>query len=159
VRTHPEFKLVVDAQGRVQSSTANLAVLVLKEAVTVELQHVELPDSEVQLNEPVTAVSYGYDEIIGGKFGERRFIKVQVTKDLGPGGRMLFGPSGSKAYKGESGGAVLREGEQSPVLMGILSRSLGEEPSFTSIYAYRAWLRDELQQAARTAPVRPDRIP
>jgi hypothetical protein len=159
VRPHPEFKLVLDSQGRVTSSVANLAVILLQEPVASEFPSAPLADTEVQLNELVMTVSYGHDEVIGGRYGERRFSKARVTQIPGSGGRALFDQPGQHAYKGESGGAVLREGEQKPALLGILSRSLGEEPSFTSAYPYRGWLNDEIQNAIRESAVRPQHAP
>jgi hypothetical protein len=148
VRPHPEFRLLLDDQGRVISSVANLAVILLEEPVVSEFPHALLADAEVQLNELITTVGYGYDEVMGGRYGERRASKAKIIKLPGPDGRVLFDQPGQHAYKGESGGAVLREGEQKPALVGIVSRSLGEEPSFTSVFLYRTWVRDEIQNAS-----------
>jgi hypothetical protein len=147
VRPHPEFKLLLGPKGNVLSSSADLAVIVLD--VPMEAAHppVPLADTEVQVDEHVLLVGYGYDSMTGGVYGKRRFSKNRVTR-ISPGGEMMiFAQPGRQRFKGDSGGPVLRESKQGPSLVGISSKGLGEEATFVSASFHRNWLTQELRMA------------
>jgi hypothetical protein len=112
---------------------------------------ISLAQEEVAEGELITIVGHGHNEDWGGGMGgERRFHRTRVVKlEAGDTSRALFEQQDRNRYKGESGGPCLRETEQGPVLVGISSRSLGEEPAFIRTQAYRDWLQEHLQLAVQ----------
>ena len=152
VRVHPSFKVLLDEQGHVVAGEADLAVIVLDRPVDGNIQPVELAETEVQAGEPLVTVSYGDDDIVNVFDGHRRFRESRVTRPPGPGGRAYFAQPGRPPYLGDSGGPCLRVAGDKPLLLGISSSSLGHDASFTSIYPYRAWLREEIRRAAEDIP-------
>jgi hypothetical protein len=150
VRPHPDFKILLDQQGRVLISAADLAVIVLGHPIKGPFPIISITDSEARPGELLTMVSYTYDEVVGGIDGQRRFNRYKVVKSLEAGdGRVLFDQPERQVFKGDSGGPCLRGGAKGDVLVGVSSRGLGEEAAFTSAYFYRAWLRGEIEHAAR----------
>ncbi len=148
VRPHPELRVLLDEQGQVASSHADLAVIILKEPLGKELRPLPLADRDVEINETVIITGSGHDELSRRYDGERRFSRNRITEVLpSGGGRMRIEQPGGHHYKGDSGGPCLREGPGGPVLVGISSRNLGEGEAITSIYDYRDWLLDEIQHA------------
>lgn len=156
VRPHPELQIVLDAQGQVTSNTADLAVIVLERPVEGVAPLSTLADSEAQAGELMVMVSYTFDEVVGGVVGQRRFHRYRVVKPLSPGGRILFGQPERQIFKGDSGGPCLRGGPQGDVLLGVSSRGLRGEATFTSTYFFRSWLTGEMERAARVSPGAPE---
>ena len=149
VRVHPQLKILLDGQENVVSSTADLAVVSLELPVDIGSPPIQLALTDVQLQESLILVGYGYDEVFGGLGGRRRFTKARVSSLPSTSGeRALFEMGQRTNYKGDSGGPCLRETGQDLLLVGISSRSLGQEPSFTSTHPYRDWLREEIQRAS-----------
>jgi hypothetical protein len=145
VQPHPGFELLMDAQGAVMASRADLAVVRLDAHVQSNIPPVRLAEQAAQPGELMTVVGYGYIEAIGGMDGNRRFSRERVKKLLDPSGeRVEFGARDLRAYKGDTGGPCLRETEHGPELLGISSRGLGKEPTFTSISPYRNWLNEQV---------------
>jgi len=142
VRVHPGFKQVLDEQGNVVSSEADLAVFVLDKAT--DIPPVELADSDIKAGESLVIVGHGF--FTAGL--DRLFSEHRVTEVLGSGGRVAFAQPPPNLYKGARGGPCLRQTRQGLRLSGILSASLGQEALFTSVYPYREWLRAEIQGAA-----------
>jgi len=142
IRVHPGFKQVLDEQGNVVSSEADLAVFVLDEAA--DIPPVELAESDVKAGESLVIAGYGYYTADL----DRVFSEHRVTKVLGSGGRVAFAQPPPHLYKGARGGPCLRQTRQGLRLSGILSTSDGQEALFTSVYPYRDWLRAEIQGAA-----------
>lgn len=154
IRPHPELKVVLDNQGKVVSSHADLAVIHLDKPVGDELHSMELGQAEVALNEAIVIVGYGEDEASGGSQGARRINRSKVAKILMPDrDRLLLEQAKPHTDTDDSGGPCLRETGQGTVLVGISSRRLGPDPACTSTYPFRAWLRDELQRAGNTDPM------
>jgi secreted trypsin-like serine protease len=150
IRLHPQFELLLDDQGTVTVDHADLAVVRLDTPVQENIPPVRLSKQQAQLGERLTVVGYGYIEAIGGMDGRRRFSRETVVQFLDPNGtRVLFGSPELHAYKGDTGGPCLRESEQGLELVGISSRGLGKEPTFTSTYRYRDWLDEEIHLAER----------
>lgn len=146
VQPHPGFELLLERSGIVESSHANLAVIRLDGHVQSNILPVRLAAHEAQVGEVVTVVGYGYIDALEAMDGKRRFSRERVQRFLDPKGeRIEFGPSDRHAYKGDTGGPCLREGEHGPELLGISSRGLGIEPTFTSISPYRNWLNEQLR--------------
>ncbi|HVG63764.1 MAG TPA: trypsin-like serine protease [Hyalangium sp.] len=147
VRLHPEFRIRLDAQGRVESSAWDVALILLDEPVTKQFQPLPLADEEIHLNEMLTIVGSGYDEVARYYDGERHFSRNKVTQVLpSGGGRMRIEQPGGHHYRGESGGPCLRETAKGLEIVGISSRNLGEGEAVTSTYGFREWLRGEIQR-------------
>jgi secreted trypsin-like serine protease len=146
VRPHPEFKLLLDEQGGVESSKANLALIVLGKPVQAAFSPPALADTELRAGEQFLTVSFIDDETLGGTYG-RCINRYKAVKALPPD-RTEFEHPLRSVYKGDSGGPCLRQGTAGPVLIGVSARGLGEVPTFTSTYAYRDWLRSEIAAAA-----------
>lgn len=129
------------------SSTADLAVILLDEPLSEAFRPVPLAANEVELNDFVTIVGYGYDEISDGFNGDRRFSKNKVMEFATPGqGRVRIEQPGRHTYQLDSGGPCLREGPQGATLAGVSSRNLGEGAAFTSIVPYRNWLHAQMRR-------------
>ena len=152
VRPHPALKIVLDQQGNIVSSEADLAVIVVNVPPLGNVPPVELADVEPRANESLVMVGYGHDAVRGSLGGKRRFREYHVTKLLDGGARALFDQPKRHIYKGDSGGPCMRETVRGMVLAGIMSRSLGAEASFTSIHHHREWIRQEIQRAAGASP-------
>jgi hypothetical protein len=146
VQPHPDLKVVLNSEDNVVSSNADLAVILLDEPLNEEFHPVPLAESEVQVSEPVTIVGYGYDEIADGYSGDRRFSKNRVKLIASDLGRVLIEQPGHHLYKADSGGPCLRESSQETTLVGISDRALGDGAAFTSTFAYRDWLHEQLRR-------------
>lgn len=158
VRPHPELKVVVDGERRVLKSHADLALIVLSEPL--EAPGLPLSNEEVHLGDRVLIVGHGYDEVANVIGSERRFSMNTVTRLAAPEDeRILILQPGGHPYRQDSGGPCLRQGEHGPELVGIASRWLGAGAAFTSTYAYRHWLRDEVRHAEEAAKTRSRREP
>lgn len=148
VRPHRDLQVLLDGQGHVVSSRADLAVIVLDEALDSAFRPVPLTESEVRLHELVVIVGHGYDEITGGYDGDRRFSMNKVTRAATTGDdRSLLEQRGQPLYKGDSGGPCLRQEGPRTVLVGVSGRAWRESPVCTSTHPYRDWLRTEIQRA------------
>jgi hypothetical protein len=144
---HPALHVTLGAQGEVLSSMADLAVILLDEPLGAAFRPVPLAENEVKLNDFVTIVGYGYDEISDGSNGDRRFSKNKVMKLAAPGQeRVLIEQPGRHPYRLDSGGPCLHDGPRGATLAGVSSRSLGEGAAFTSIVPYRHWLHAQMRR-------------
>jgi hypothetical protein len=149
IRIHPGFKITIDKQENVLSSTGDLAIISLSTPVDAGLSPIPLASTDVRPNETVILVGYGYDEIFGTLGGSRRYLKTKVIGlPDATGGRGLLEKLSQTRYKGDSGGPCLRETAQGMELVGILNRSLEPNPSFTSTHLHGGWLKEELQRAS-----------
>jgi secreted trypsin-like serine protease len=147
VRPHPELRVSLDGQGRVVSSRADLALIVLHHAVDPEFQPLSVSDQEIELNELLTVVGSGYDETAEAYDGERRASQNKVVEVLPAGGGLMrIEQPGGHHFRGDSGGPCVREGLQGHELVGISSRNLGDGETVISTYGYRDWLRSEIQR-------------
>jgi len=147
VRPHPEIKLTLDDQERLLSSNADLAIISLQQSVKGIPPATRLPLKELQGTESIVMVSYGYDRLNPNLHGKRRFKDYKILKTLEPGGSFLFEQPQRDLYTGDSGGPCLRPTDGGDELVGISTRGLGHEPTFTSIYFHRHWLQAELNRA------------
>jgi secreted trypsin-like serine protease len=146
VRPHPEFKLLLNEQGRVESSNADLALILLGKPVQAAFSPPALTDTELRAGESFLTVSFIDDETVGGTYG-RCINRYKAVKAL-PADRTEFDHPLRSVFKGDSGGPCLRQGAAGLVLIGVSARGLGEVPTFTSTYASRDWLRAEIAAAA-----------
>jgi hypothetical protein len=157
VRPHPELKIVLDSLGQVIfSSMADLAFIVLDKPVRMPLAPVSLAETGVEAHESIIMVSYNFDEDPGSTLGDRRITRYKVTRIQEPGDeRVLFHQPQRHAFKGASGGPCLRQTGQGFTLVGISSRGLGQDPAFTGIQPYRAWIINEVHRATQSVPASP----
>ncbi|MFL5347565.1 MAG: trypsin-like serine protease [Hyalangium sp.] len=157
VLPHPALQVLIDAQEQVVSSSADLALIILKEPLEKKFKPVPLADRQLRPNESIVILGSGYDELTRVYDGERRSSRNQVKEPLPEGGgRLRIEQPGGHHYRGDSGGPCLRESVEGTELVGISSRNLGEGASITSTYAYRDWLRAELKRV--DAPPLPERL-
>jgi hypothetical protein len=153
VKTHPDFKVLLDDQGQIVSSHADLALIELKGATQKELRAVPLADQQVQVKQSMLIVGYGYDELASVYDTYRRSSVNEITEfPLRDGERGRFEQEGKGLYKGDSGGPCLQAGAGEDMLVGISSRNLGEGSTFTSTYNYREWLRREIERVQGAQP-------
>jgi hypothetical protein len=144
IRAHPELKLVLDERGSATTVHANLAVIVLDEALPKLFPPVRLTESDTQPHETLVTVGYGSRPGLPELFGQRRFNKRRVVKLSAEHEQILLEPSSRPSYENDSGGPCLRETPQGDVLAGISNRGLGSEPLCMNIYFHREWLRQEI---------------
>jgi hypothetical protein len=149
VRPHPDLRILLDAQGQIIFSSGDLAVISLEQPAEGAFPAIPIAETEVHPGESIIMVSYTYDEVVGGIHGQRRFSRYKVSNiPKGNPGAVLFDQPGRQVYKGDSGGPCLRREARGEVLVGVSSRGLGEEATFTSIHPYRGWLEAEKARAA-----------
>jgi hypothetical protein len=154
VRPHPAFKAVLDEQGRVVFSHADLALVILNKPL--EFPGVPLAEGKAQVGDSIVIVGHEYDEVEAVFGGERRFSMNTITR-LGTAEdeRVLVRQPGGHRYRQDSGGPCLREETRGPMLVGISSRWLGEGAAFTSTHRYQDWLRDNIQRAEAGGAIPP----
>jgi len=157
VRVHPHFKIVLDKQGQLMSSVADLAVVHLRRPLKEELHAVSLADTPVQIDESVVIAGYGYDEISNIYDDDRRFSRNRVLQFSQASAEVaLVEQPGQHPYRADSGGPCLREGPTGVVLVGISTRSLGSGATFMSTHAYNGWIEDEIQFQRKASKLIPD---
>jgi hypothetical protein len=152
VRPHPDFKLLLDEQQAVMANHADLAVLVLERPIPGKIRPASLSSQEVQAQEVLTMVGFGYGKEFGQIFG-LRFVRRDKVLGEAPSnhGRFLYEQQGAFLYNGFIGGPCFQEKHGRYVLAGIASIGTPQELSYTSAYAHREWLESEIQRAAKLA--------
>jgi hypothetical protein len=149
VQPHPEFKIVLDAQGTLESSHADLALILLSEPASADFPPVKLTDTEPRMGESLILTGYGDDESGSRGGDERRFSKHRVMDLPRSSGDLLVLERPTRPmYQDDSGGPCLRETGGTLTLAGISRRGLGSKSACTSTAPYRAWLEEELQRKA-----------
>jgi hypothetical protein len=147
VQPHPALQVLLTKDGRVESSRADLALILLQTPVEWRYAPLRIADEEVRAGETIVLVGGRSDEFQGGiAGGDRRFRRFKTVRFMSPGSdRVLFEQPQRDLFKGDSGGPCVREGPEGRVLVGISTRGLGTEPTFTSIHLYRDWLNTALR--------------
>jgi len=173
VRAHDELKILYDDAEDELWSRADLAVILLDEAVK-GIQPVawsERKEEQVKSGENVVLVGYGRQIKEIASSGERRFGPNVVATRANDGTRFLVGTrietmdpytpnedvlgraKASYALPGDSGGPCLREREGTVRLIGIAKTDVGEGlkqfSEYTNVYAYREWLRSAITEAGK----------
>ncbi|WP_407738522.1 trypsin-like serine protease [Hyalangium sp.] len=160
VRPHPEFTPGSENSNSAKPGHADLAVIVLDEAVKGVPSEPLMEQGEVQAREPLVMAGYADTKshrTVGGLYGIRYFRKNTVTQVLAPEeGRVLYQQQGPSIYNGYSGGPCFREAAQRHLLVGIASIGTDQELSFTRVSQYRDWLRAEVRRAATDIPPTPN---
>lgn len=146
---HPDFQVFIDKEGRVEFSRADLALILLESPIRRENSYLRISDEEIRSGETFVLVGGRGDEFQGGTAGsDRHFMRYKALGPVGPeSDRILFEQPKRDLFKGDSGGPCIRESPASLSLVGISARSLGGEPTFTSIHPYRDWLHSALRSA------------
>jgi secreted trypsin-like serine protease len=146
---HPRFRLLLDAQGTVESSQADLALIQLSGPTTDRFTPVKRANTEAQADEMLVTVGYGDDESNTGGYEDRRFSSHRVMKPPETGGDLIVLAAPERpAYQDDSGGPCLRMTGGVPTLVGISRRGLGPESTCTSTSVYKDWLFEALQRTA-----------
>ncbi len=141
VSPHPDMELVLDPSGFVQESKADLALIVLDEAMEPGTPEARLAPEEVRAGEELIMAGYGHDEVVGGFHGVRYFRKNRVV-NVQPekGGRIVYEQQGAYTYRGYDGGPCFREEGGQRWLVGIAGARVGAELVCTSTSTYRDWV-------------------
>jgi hypothetical protein len=146
VHPHPGLRVLLNDQGEVVSSIADLALIHLENPVEKAIPPISMADREVQPSESLVIAGQAYDEIEDRYDENRRFSRNTATRlPLAGDSRILVRQPSGHVYKGDSGGPCLREALGHSLLVGISSRNLGKGAACTSIHAYRDWVRSELR--------------
>lgn len=149
---HPSLRVVLDDQGHVLSSHADLALIFLSEPL--ELSGLPLDDQEVRVGDPIIIAGYEYDEMADVFGRERRFSLNKVTRlATAEDERVLIQQPGGHRYRLDSGGPCLRQGATGLELVGISSRWLGQGAACTSLLGYRGWLDAAVRRAEAPRPL------
>lgn len=149
IHPHPELKILLDEQGLVTSSHANLALILLTAPLPERFRPVKLAETNVAPNASLVTVGHGNDGSGADLYGKRRFNVTRVISLPAGEDRIFLDSPKQPLFANDSGGACLRETAQGFELIGISNRGLGKTPACTSIYSHRAWLRDEFLRADR----------
>jgi secreted trypsin-like serine protease len=156
VRPHPSFQLSMDAQGAIESSRADLALIQLSEPAMGHSAPIKLADTETKAGEMLVTVGYGDDGSHPGGDEDRRFSSHRIVKLPESGGDLIvLAPPTRPAYQDDSGGPCLRTVGGVQTLVGISRRGLGTEPTCTSTHVYKEWLLEELRHAPPPRPPMP----
>jgi secreted trypsin-like serine protease len=148
VRPHPRLEVRLDVKGGVLSSHADLALIVLEAPVPVGFRPVPLAKTGARLQESLVRVGFAYSE-------ESRMLAdirlVHTSKLIAAadslGERFQFERHTTPFSRGDSGGPCLRLSRRGPMLVGISTTGLGNEPTLTDLQGYRDWLQEEIQLA------------
>jgi hypothetical protein len=146
VHPHPALRVLLNDQGEVVSSVADLALIHLTSPVEKAIHPLSMADKEVQLSETLIITGQAYDEVFDRYDENRRFSRNTATRlPMAGDSRILIRQPSGHPYKGDSGGPCLRESLGHSLLVGISSRNLGKGAACTSIHAYQDWVRSELR--------------
>ncbi len=155
VQPHENFKALLDDRMRVRSSTSDLAVILLEAPLKDIDISFELATADIQLNDEVTVIGYGFAGSIGS--GKRFFGKNIVTQkgltnlddrnDKDISFQVEF--RGTHLAPGDSGGPCLIEKDSRRWLVGINTQGDGTISRFTSIYPHLPWLKQQLEKAKK----------
>lgn len=157
IRPHPALLIRLNAQKDLLSSHADLAAIHLDTPVPHGFRAAQLAKTSAVPGETLTRVGFGYDETLGALDGRRLMLESKVLKALAPSGeRFLLEDPDGYAFRGDTGGPCLRETRRGPMLVGISTTGLGQEPTMTGIKPLGGWVRDEISMSASTeAPQEP----
>jgi len=150
---HPALRIMLDERGRVSSSHADLAIIVLSKPL--ESRGLPLSDEKVGVGDPVIIVGHEYDEIVDVFGGERRFSMNTITRRTTvEDERFLIEQPQGHRYRQDSGGPCLRPEAKGSALVGVSGRWLGEGAACTSIQGYQGWLRENIRKAEAKDSIR-----
>lgn len=111
LRLHPEFKIVFGTQGNVETSHADLAVIVLERPANSSLSPALLAEAEPQAGERLFMAGYGDERGVGRIYGARYFKKGTVRSvPVPPDDRIVSSPQRSPLQQHLRGRALLPRG-------------------------------------------------
>lgn len=156
IRVHPEFELRLDAKGKVLTSHADLAVILLEEPLDLGVPMAQLAATEAQVGEVLVTAGFGNEPGLARIHGARYFKKGKITQVLpAQSGRGLYEPVGAYFNTSYQGGPCFRESAEGRWLVGIVGLGTDQEMSFTSTHFHRNWVNAELEHAAAAGPTAP----
>lgn len=147
ISVHPRFEVVLDEQGGVVTSRADLAIIRLEQPLPPDRQPVpvRLATRDVRGGELLAVVGFAVNED-GSLDCTLRGASQEMLISPAEDDRYFFGVKDPHAdYKGDTGGPCLRETERGRELVGISQRGLSPKPSLTRIVPYREWLEEQIR--------------
>lgn len=166
IHPHPRLLVLDDALGTSWFREADLALIHLTTPVRERFRRISFPDKEVQAGNPIVMVGLGFGEDgeSSNEFGDRHYGEsvIETVERLSSDSVKFLArapPQGaspaSRVYGGDSGGGCFSKADDR-VLVGVISAfgHDGTSSIFTSVFAYRDWLKKELSHpgAATVAP-------
>ncbi len=158
VRPHPHFKAVLNEHGSLESSHADLAVILLDKPANHHFPPVKLTDRKIKAGEFLTTVGYGDDEtgLNAGLGEERRSSQHRVVETSKAGGDLIILASPIRpTHQDDDGGPCLNDENGMQTLMGISQRGMSRESACTDIGVHMTWLLEELHRASKPTPSTP----
>ncbi len=152
VLIHPRFAIVLDKEGTVVSSRADLAVIRLEQPLPPDLQPVpvRLATRDVVGSELVTVVGFAVNNDDGRLDCMMRASVREMVLSRAGDDTTYFGARKPRSdYKGDTGGPCLRETERGRELVGISQRGLSTKPALTRIVPHREWLEEQIRLAGK----------
>jgi hypothetical protein len=166
---YKELETERGAQTSAESSTADLAVILLDKPMPAEVKPVKLADQPVWLKERVLMVGYGAtSDMLRPTRPVRRYGENEVASIREDGATFYVGRQyeiepvyrgekpglvrvkGSYAERGDSGGPCFRERKGRLELVGIARSTLSPPvvlSSYTSVPKYLSWIRQKMAEA------------
>jgi secreted trypsin-like serine protease len=166
IHPHPRLLVLEDTAGSSWFREADLALIHLDAPVNERFRPIKLPESEVQVGNPIVMVGLGFggDSEYTEAFGDRHYRDsvIEAIERLGSGCVKFLArvppkasQSAARAYGGDSGGGGFSKADDR-VLVGVISAfgNDGASSIFTSVFAHKDWLQRELSHegAATKAP-------
>ncbi|MBN1210010.1 MAG: trypsin-like serine protease [Myxococcaceae bacterium] len=153
IRPHPGFRLSINSRGAIESSRADLALILLNKPATHNFPPARLAKTEATVDESLVTVGYGDDEISTEAYEDRRFSKHRVMQlPASEDDLIVLAPPMRPTHQDDSGGPCLRETGETQALVGISRRGLGNDSACTSTHMYEAWLLNEMQRTDQSNP-------
>jgi hypothetical protein len=155
VHPHPRLELLFNQDGHQVWANADLAVIRLDKPLKT-LPTFNLATSEVQQGDPITMVGYGPAGADDDSQGERHFgpntvgwirrLETGSVEFVVASQRQPDGTPAAHLFEGDSGGACLSTANALTGIAASTARNRkGETLSvFTSVYAHRDWLGQQL---------------
>jgi len=166
IHPHPRLLVIDDATGVSWFREADLAMIHLPEPVSERFRSIKIPEREVEVGNPIIMVGHGFGENGGTtkEFGARHYGESVIeTVERLPSGSVKFiarqpaqGDKPSpRVYGGDSGGGGFSKTDDH-MLVGVISAfgkdGHGGSSIFTSVFAYKSWLSQELAHKGAAAP-------
>jgi hypothetical protein len=146
VHPHPELEILLDPDGRVRFTHADLALIVLDTPVPPGFAPARLASTGITVQGSLVTVGFGHDESRGWLDSTRLINKRKVAAAMdAEKGRFRFEQDRQTFFRGDSGGPCFLESSRGPELVGISTTGLGHEPTLTGLLPYREWLLQEIR--------------
>jgi hypothetical protein len=146
---------MLNKHGSLESSHADLAVILLGRPASHNFPPVKLADLEMAASEFLVTVGYGDDEneLSAGIGEERRFGQHRVVEHPSAESDLIvLAPPTRPAYQDDNGGPCLHDEGGAQRLVGISQRGMRRESTCTSTRPYMTWLLEELRRVSKPEP-------